>query len=213
MTITKISILLALFIFGITVLVRSDPVKSMNHGANQKTLMKVDENKASLQKKMKLEKELIKSSKKNKPKFQPGDSSTGNSANLTSTKVDVNFLEALQKNKKVRVPDSLDKAILSYGVSQGPWRTDLLAYEEVSGSRSSNSDLRQSISKPYPNGNEYAEESRKATFRLLQSKREEIFKEISMGCRFYFNPMRGHLFLEMNAAPSSEKGPGIIIPF
>ena len=33
-----------------------------------------------------------------------------------------------------------------------------------------------------------------------------------MGFRFSFNPVSGHVFLEMNAIPS-EKGPGLIIPF
>lgn len=213
MTITKISILLTLFIFGIAIHVRSDPVKSTNKGAIEETIMKVDENKASPQKKMKLGKDPIKSLKKSRAKFQSGNSFTDNGAIINSIKVDVNFLKALEEEKKSRLTESLDKVICSYGVSQDTWRTKFLAFGEVTDTKSSNSDFRRSILKSYPNGNEYFEEARKATFKLLQSKREETFKEISMGFRFSFNPMRGHMFLEMNVAPSPEKGPGIIIPF
>ena len=213
MTITKISILLTLFIFGITIHAWGDPVKSIDHGANRKMIMKVDENKASLRKKTKLGKEPIKSLKEGEAKFQSGNSFMDNGAIINSIKVDVNFLKALEEKKKPRLRESLGKVICSYEVSQDAWRTKFLAFGEVTDTKFSNSDFRRSVLKSYPNGNDYFDEARKTIFKLLQSRREETFREISMGFRFSFNPVRGHMFLEMNVAPSPEIGPGIIIPF
>ncbi len=210
----KVSILLALFIFGIFTQVWADSVKSINNAANQLTIMKMDENEVVMQKKKELTKEPTKSSKKRKAKFPPVMPYSDYGAIMGSAKPDVNFLKALEEKKKPRLIVSLDKVIYSYKHSQVDGRDKFLTFQDVIKTKSSNSDFGQPFLKPYPDGNKYFEEGRiLTTFKLLQSKREEIFKEIFMGFRFSFNPMSGHMFLEMNVTSSSENGPGLIIPF
>jgi hypothetical protein len=175
MSIKKVSVLLTLFIFGITTQVWANPVKSMKITANQITTMKMDENKIAICKKMETTKEPVK------------------------TRL---------------LLDSLDKVIFSYEFTQNAWRDKFLSFREFAEIKSPNSDLGQSASKPYAEGNKYFEEGRiLKTFKLLQSKRDELFKEIFMGFRLSFAPTSRHVFLEMNITPSSEKGPGVIIPF
>lgn len=214
MVINKVAILLGLFIFGITAQVRADLVKSINNAANQETIMKMDENKVVMQKKQGPPKEPINSLKKTKARFPSDISYSDYGAIMDGNKLDVNFLKTLEERKKPRLTDSLNKVIYSFQFSRDAWKDKFLTFREVTETRSPNSDFGQSILKPYPNGNKYFEEGRiPATYKLLQSKREELFKEIFMGFRFSFAPMSGHLFLEMNVTPSSEIGPGIIIPF
>ena len=210
----KVSILLALFIFGIFTQVWADSVKSINNAANQLTIMKMDENEVVMQKKKELTKEPTKSSKKRKARFPPIMPYSDYGAIMGVAKLDVNFLKTLKERKKLQLTDSLDKVIYSYEFSQDPWRDKFLTSRKVIETKSSNSDFGQYFLKPYPDGKKYFEEGRiLATLKLLEFKREEIFKEIFMGFRFSFNPKSGHMFLEMNVTSSSEKGSGIIIPF
>ncbi len=126
----------------------------------------------------------------------------------------VNFVKTLEEKKKPRLRDSLDKVIYSCEFSKDVWKDKFLTFRGIAEAKSSNSGSDHSVLKPYPNGNKYFEEGRiLTTFKLLQSKREELFKEVSMGFRFSFQPMSGHMFLEMNVTPASETGRGIIIPF
>lgn len=214
MTAIKVAILLTLFIFAIFIQVWANPIKSMNDAANQVTIMKMDKNKDVIQKKIGSAKEPIKSLKKSKTRSQSAIPYTDYGAILGSTKVDVNFLKALEEKKRSQWVGSLDKVIYSYPFPQNLWRDKFFSFCEVTETKSSNSDFSQSILKRYPDVNKYFEEGRiLETFKLLQSKKEEIFKEICMGFRFSFSPVSGHMFIEMNVTPSSEKGPGIIIPF
>ena len=130
----------------------------------------------------------------------------------------VNFLKNLEEKKRLQLVDSLDKAISSYKFSQNTWRNNFFNFYEVPKIKPSNSDLGQSALRPHSDENISFEEGRLlTTFKSLQSKKEEIykelFKEIFMGFRLSFAPMSGHIFWEMNSSPSSEKGPGFIIPF
>ena len=130
----------------------------------------------------------------------------------------VNFLKNLEEKKRLRLVDSLDKVISSYEFSQNTWRDNFFNFYEVPKIKPSNSDLGQSALRPHSDENISFEEGRLlTTFKSLQSKKEEIykeiFKEVFMGFRLSFAPMSGHIFLEMNASPSSEKGPGVNIPF
>jgi hypothetical protein len=105
----------------------------------------------------------------------------------------------------------LDKIIFPYDFVHSAWKDKI--FMGVAEAKSSNPDVRQPNFGPYRPGNNYFEEKRiLETFKHLQFKREELSKEIFMGFRFSFNPVSGHVFLEMNAIPS-EKGPGLIIPF
>ncbi len=212
MTAIKVAILLTLFIFAIFIQVWADPVKSLNDAANQETIMKMDENKGALQKKKSHAKEAVKSSKKSQVTSQFGIQQTDDGFMMSRSKLDINYLKAV-KAKKSLLTDFLDKVIFSYDFAQKGWRNHFPSFMEVAEAKSSDPDVSQSVLRSYPTGSRHFEEGKILdTFKLLQFKRKDISKEIFMGFRFSFNPVRGHLFLEMNAIPS-EKGPGLIIPF
>ena len=210
----KVAILLILFIFGIITQVWANPVKSINNAANQEMIMKMDENKVGIQKKTEVAKESVKSLKKRQVRSQSSIPYTDYGAIMGSVKSEINFLRTPEQKKRPLLADSLDKLVFSYEFKQNVWRDKFLSSREITEAKFQNSDSGQAILRPYPSGNKYFEEGRiPETFKLLQSKREELFKEIFMGFRFSFNPMSEHMFLEMNVTPSSEIGPGIIISF
>ena len=212
MTAIKVAILLTLFIFAIFIQVWANPVKSINDAANQETIMKMEENKGALQKKKSRAKETVKSSKKSQVTSQFGIQQTDDGFMMSRSKLDINFLKAV-KAKKSLLTDFLDKVIFSYDFAQKGWRNHFLSFMEVAKAKSSDPDVSQSVLRSYPTGSRHFEEEKILdTFKLLQFKRKDISKEIFMEFRFSFNPVRGHVFLEMNAIPS-EKGPGLIIPF
>jgi len=212
MTAIKVAILLTLFIFAIFIKVWANPVKSINDAANQVTIMKMDENKGALQKKKSRAKETVKSSKKSQVTSQFGIQQTDDGFMMSRSKLDINFLKAV-KAKKSLLTDLLDKVIFSYDFAQKGWRNHFPSFMEVAEAKSSDPDVSQSVLRSCPTGSGHFEEEKILdTFKLLQFKRKDISKEIFMGFRFSFNPVRGHLFLEMNAIPS-EKRPGLIIPF
>jgi len=212
MTAIKVAILLTLFIFGITTQVWADSVKSLNNHVNQETIMKMEENKGALQKKKSRAKETVKSSKKSQVTSQFGIQQTDDGFMMSRSKLDINFLKAV-KAKKSLMTDFLDKVIFSYDFAQKGWRNHFPSFMEVAEAKSSDPDVSQSVLRSHPTGSRHFEEEKILdTFKLLQFKRKDISKEIFMGFRFSFNPVRGHVFLEMNAIPS-EKGPGLIIPF
>jgi hypothetical protein len=212
MTAIKVAILLTLFIFAIFMQVWANPVKSINDAANQETIMKMDENKGALQKKKSHAKEAVKSSKKSQVTSQFGIQQTDDGVMMSRSKLDINYLKAV-KAKKSLLTDFLDKVIFSYDFAQKGWRNHFPSFMEVAEAKSSDPDVSQSVLRSYPTGSRHFEEGKILdTFKLLQFKRKDTSKEIFMGFRFSFNPVRGYLFLEMNAIPS-EKGPGLIIPF
>ena len=212
MTAIKVAILLTLFIFAIFIQVWANPVKSINDAANQETIMKMDENRGALQKKKSRAKEAVKSSKKSQVTSQFGIQQTDDGFMMSRSKLDINYLKAV-KAKKSLLTDFLDKVIFSYDFAQKGWRNHFPSFMEVAEAKSSDPDVSQSVLRSYPTGSRHFEEEKILdTFKLLQFKRKDISKEIFMGFRFSFNPVRGHLFLEMNAIPS-DKGPGLIIPF
>ena len=212
MTAIKVAILLTLFIFAIFIQVGANPVKSINDAANQETIMKMDENKGALQKKKSQAKETVKSSKKSQVTSQFGIQQTDDGFMMSRSKLDINYLKAA-KAKKSLLTDLLDKVIFSYDFAQKGWGNRFPSFMEVAEAKSSDLDVSQSVLRSYPTGSRHFEEEKILdTFKLLQFKRKDISKEIFMGFRFSFNPVRGHVFLEMNAIPS-EKGPGLIIPF
>ena len=213
MTAIKVAILLTLFIFAIFIQVWANPVKSINDAVNQETIMKMDENKGTLQKKKSRAKETVKSSKKNQVRSQFGIQQTDDGVMMSRSRLDINFLKAVKAEKKSLLTDFLDKVIFSYDFAQKGWRNHFPSFMEVAEAKSSDPDVSQSVLRSYPTGSRHFEEEKILdTFKLLQFKRKDISKEISMGFRFSFNPVRGHVFLEMNAIPS-EKRPGLIIPF
>ena len=196
MVLGKVAILLTLFIFGMIAGAWCDPVKSMKGAAVQLTTVKIDENKAVLQKKKASAKESAEWSKKSQAMLR-----------------DVNFLRTLEERKRSQWVESSDKVINSREFSENTWRDRFFSPRQMRENKSSGSDFAQSILKPSPDENGYFEQERiLTTLRLLQSK-EEILKEIFMGVRFSFDLMNGHVFLEMNVAPSSEKRSGFMIRF
>jgi hypothetical protein len=208
-----ISILLTFFIFVIVTQVGANEVKSLKYAANRETMIKMGGNTGSLQKKIEPAKEPARSTKKLKAGLQSG-MLFDYGGTPESTKFSANFLEALAEVKKFPLRDSLYKVIHSYPLFQNNWREWSLTSGEIGGAKSSNSGSGQSISNPYPIGDYYfGKGTTPSTFKLLQSKRDEPFKEIFMGFRLSLDPKRAHMLVEMNISPSSEKGPGVIIPF
>jgi hypothetical protein len=213
------AILLFLFIFGITTLVYADSVKSIKNTVNQETTIKMDENKVPRQKKAGVAKGSMKLFTKHKVKSQSSIPYSDDGELIVSTQFNANFLTTLKEKEKSPLAKSFDnksfdKMIYFDGFSQNAWGEKFLNFKGVAEAKSTNPGVSQSHSGSYPPGNKYFEERRiLETFKLLQLKREEISKEIFMGFHFSFNPLRGHMFLEMNAIPSFEKGPGFVIPF
>jgi hypothetical protein len=213
MIIMNVSILLILFIFAIVTHAWSDPGKSMSYAANQVTTMKIDENKGLVQKKKKPALKRAKSIKKENGKSQSALCLAGDGATLGGTKRDVDFLRAVEEKRKARWID-LDQILKSAEFLQNTRNNHFLSSREAPAAKSSNSDFSQSISKAFPDGSNYFEGGTKSeTLRHLESKKEEILREIFMGLRFSFTPTGRHVVLEMNVSPSSEKGPGLVIPF
>ena len=210
----KVVSLSFLLIFGIITTIRAESIKSINNGLNQETTIKMKENGIGLQKKARHRKFPDESLKKSKAKFQSSLSYTDDEGRGSSKNFDVNLLKVTEEKKKNLLPDSLDKLIYVDKISQEGGIGKYLTLQEINKTNSSNSDFGQFVPRPRQNGTKYFEEEKTlATLKLLQSKREEIFSEIFLGFRFSFYPMSRHIFLEMNVAPSSEKGPGIMIPF
>ena len=202
MVLRKVAILLTLFIFGMIARAWCDPVKSKKGAAIQLTTMKMDENRAVLQKKTVPAKESAEWSKKSQAKLR-----------------DVNFLRTLEEKKRSQWVESSDKVIYSREFSENAWRNKFSGPLQVRETKSSSSDSGQSvlkpypILKPYPDGDGSFEEGKiLTTLKLLQS-REETFKEIFMGFRFSVDLTNGHALLEMNVAPSTEKRSGFMIRF
>ena len=196
MVLRKVAILLTLFIFGMIARAWCDPVKSIKGAAIQLTTMKMDENRAVLQKKTEPAKESAEWFKKNQAKLRV-----------------VNFLRTLEEKKRSQWVESSDKVIYSREFLENAWRNKFFSPQQVRETKSSSSDFGQSILKPYPDGDGSFEEGKiLTTLKLLQS-REETFKEIFMGFRFSVDLTNGHVLLEMNVAPSTEKRSGFMIRF
>jgi hypothetical protein len=207
MVIKKVSILFPLFIFGITTSVWPDSIKSIDNTTNPLRTTKMDENRTIMQKK-------TESPKKSKARSRPALPYSDFGAMMGDTKRDVNFLKAAKEKKKPPLTDFTDKVIFSYDFAQNGWMDHFPSFMGVAEGKSSNSEVRQSHFGSHPPANQYFEEGRiLTTFRHLQPRKDESFKEISMGFRFSFNPLSGHVFLDMNATPSSEGRTGIMIPF
>ena len=212
MMIKSAAILLFLFIFGITNQVYADSVKSIENTVNRETIMKIDENRVALQKKTEMVKDPPKASKKHTSEFLSNISYKDRW--WVTDNAQLNFLRTSEEKKKTSLTDYLDKVIYSYGFPQNAWGEKFLNFRGSAEAKSLNTDVNQSHLRPNPSGNKYFEERRiLEVFKLLQLKREEISKEIVMGFRLSFNPVSGHMFLEMNVTPSFEKGSGIIVPF
>ena len=196
MLIRRVAILLSLFIFAMIDRAWCDPVKSVNKAAVQLTKMKMDENKAVMQEKTDLAKKSTEWSKKSQANFR-----------------DRNLLRTPEEKKKPQWVESQDKLIYSREVLENAWRNRFFSSRQVTEPKSSAQGSEKSILKPNQGGNGYFEEGRiLTTLRLLQSK-EETFKEIFMGFRFSVDLTHGHVLLEMNVTPSSEKRSGFIIRF
>jgi hypothetical protein len=210
----KVSILLILFIFGISIQVWADSVKSINHASNPINTIKMDENNGYVQRKMESGKEPLNITKKQGTGIQLVPPYSNDGAITISSEPNVNFLITLEQRKKLRWIDSLNLMISTFEFSQADREEKFLNYRKVSGIKSYDQEFGISSMNPSPNGNiHFEEEGKLTTLKHLQSKRDEIFNEIFMGFRFSLKPMSRFIFLEINITPSPEKGPGVMIPF
>jgi hypothetical protein len=193
MALKKVSILLILSIFGVTVRAWCDPVKSIHGTAIQLMTVKLDENKAPVLKTAKGSPEWLK-----KDQARPRD---------------LNLLNPFEGKKKLSLMESLNKIIHSRELPENGWRNKFSNSLHAAETRSPRSDSEQSPLKAYPDENGLFEQAKTFTkLKLLQS-REEIFKEIFMGVCFSFDLTNGHMLLEMNVTPSPEKRSGFSIRF
>ncbi len=205
MTVKRISILLILSIFAITTYAWGAPEKSVNNAANGGTAMKMHDNKGVLEKKGKPASEPIKSSKKRNTRSQSARPRQDDRPITGGIRKDVDFLKAVEEKKGTKWI-ALDPSISSSELLPRNVHCEVLSLRESLAGESS--------SKPFPGVSQYFEAGTKLqTLRLLESRKEEVLKEIFMGLRFSFPPVSRHVVLEMNVAPHSEKAHGLIIPF
>jgi hypothetical protein len=192
----RVSILLTLFIFGMIAWAWCDPVKSNNGAAVRLTSTKIDENKAAMLK-----------------KTEPANGSPNWLKRSQARPGHVSFLTILDEKKGSQWVESLNKVIYSPEFSENVRRNEFSKALYATGTQSSSSDSGKSILKAYPDENGSLEQSNTFTkLRLLQS-REETFKEIFMGVCFSFDLTSGHVILEMNVTPSTDKRSGFLIRF
>jgi hypothetical protein len=173
-----------------------DPVKSGDDAAIPLTAMKMDENNAAMLKKKEPAKEFPEWLKKSQAKPR-----------------DVNLLRILEEKKRSQRVEPSDKVIYTLEFSEHLWRNKLSNSLYGMETKPSSSDGRQSNWVVYPDDNGSMEQANPFTkLRLLES-REETFKEIFMGVYFSFDLTNGHVFLEMNVTPSTDKRSGFLIRF
>jgi hypothetical protein len=173
-----------------------DPGKLIKDAANPLTTMKMSGNKAIPLEKVGPPNEPADSSKKTQAKSQH-----------------VDLLKAIEEKMNSLRLGSLDEVTYTREFSESARRNNFLGPRQVKEVKSSGSDSGQSILKPSPDGNGYFGETRTLrTPKLLPSK-EETLKKMFMGFSFIFDLTYGHLLLEMNVAPSSERKSGFIIHF
>jgi hypothetical protein len=209
----KVAILLFLFIFGIMTHVWADQVKFINNAAGQEMSMHMDKNRTALQKKNVPPNEPIDLLKRSEDKIQSDISYTDYGVRINMIKSKINFLKALEQEKKPLLKELLDKLTFSYEFTQNVSKYRFSMFLENTKVKSPNSDFSQLILTPYPNWSKYFEEGGGLTrLKLHQSKRIEILKEIFLGLRLSFPPMNGYILLDMNGTPSYEKGSSFIIP-
>lgn len=213
MAVLNVSILLFLFIFATAPHAWSDPDKSMNAAANRITTRKVPENKGIVQKKRKPTLKPAPSIRKGNSKSQSALPCPEEGAALASTGSNVDFLKAVEEKRRTRWID-LDQIVSSPEFLRSIRNNHFFGSRAAPATKSSNRDSNQSISKPFPADSKYLEGRTKLeALKHLESKKEEILREIFMGLHFSFTPISRHVVLEMNVSPSYERGPGLIIPF
>ncbi len=201
----KISILSVLFIFAIAGHAWSGPDKSMKNAANSVTTVKINKNKGLLQKKVKPASKPVKSPKKSNTKPQSAPCCPDVEPIPEIAKKDVDFLKAIQERKETRwiglYPTIYSSEFLPAGLTPA-----VFISREVPAGKTS--------SKPFPVGSRYFEGGMKLeTLRRLESRKEELLREIFMGLRFSFTPASRQMVLQMNVATPSEEVPSLTVPF
>ncbi|NWG03097.1 MAG: hypothetical protein HXY44_09605 [Syntrophaceae bacterium] len=155
---------------------------------------------------------FIQRSKNLTPEFQPNLSWKDRWWDFDDAKL--NFLKIIEEKRKNRLTENFEKLDPPYLFSKNGWGEKILNIHSRVEAKSFHSNMAPSFGGSSPPDNKYVEERRiLETFKLLQLKRDELYKELFMGIRFSFHPLRGQMFFEMNATPSLEKGSALTIPF
>jgi len=183
----NVSILLILFIFGSSVCAWCDPVKSIKDAAVQLTTMKVEINKAALQKKTEPAKEPAGWMKRSQDKLRG-----------------VDFLGILEEKKKSQWVKSSDGVISSVEFSANVWKNKFSGVLQAKEIKPSNSDSEKPVLKSYPDRNGLFEEGKILTTLKLLGSKEETFKQLFMGLGFSYDLASGHMSLELNVTPPTE---------
>jgi len=192
----RVAILLTLFIFGNAIHAWCDPVKTTKNNDTPLKAMKIDGIKALLLKKAGPANEPADSSKGPQTKFEDGD-----------------LLRILEEKMRFLWQGSWDEMISIREFSRSGRGYNFFGPPQLKDLKSSGSDSGQSILKPPPDEEGYfGDVTMLRTLRLLSS-REETLKKMFMGLSFSLDLTYGHLLLEMNVTPSSERKSGFIIHF
>ncbi|HXX35859.1 MAG TPA: hypothetical protein VEM15_15420 [Thermodesulfobacteriota bacterium] len=217
---TKImSILLTFFIFVIVSQAGANDVKSRENTTNRDPTIRKDENRIGLLKRTEPVEERAASQKKLKARFQSTISYSDPNPGTTTgsrTKLRFDLLRVQKQKKQFHLSESLQKVIYSFEFFEDPWRDRFLRSRETNSTNSLDSNFGQVSLNRYlnPEPEKYFDEGKtQSTLKLLQSKREEIFKEVFVGFRFSFGAENTHALPEMRISPSFERGAGFIIAF
>lgn len=211
--IKKVSILLILFIFGTIAPGWTDEVKSIDNMTNQEIREIMDKNKATLREKKRLAITATQLSKITQNRSPTNIPYIDYGLRVRRATLKINFLKAVEENKRSPLSECLDRVISSYDFVQHVWKDKLFNFMGTAEAHLSKPELSQSNLGSPSTGNKYFDEDKFLDkFMLLKPKREEIFKEIFMELRLTYIPVSRHVFLEMNVTPSENKT-GFIISF
>jgi hypothetical protein len=123
-------------------------------------------------------------------------------------------LKAVGEKKGYPLTECLHKIISSHEFVENVWKGRSSYFVGAAEARSLNPENSYSHLGSSLLGNRYFKErTALATLKLLQPKKEELFREIFMGFHFSFTPLSGRMFLDLNATPSPETRTGMFIPF
>ena len=179
---------------------------------HQERIIKVEINKGTLQKKKGHVKTTAKSSGKSQnrsPKMIPY---VDYGAMMGKPILSLNFIKAVEEKKRSSWAECLDRVTSSYAIARHASRNNLFNFMGNAEAQPSKPEPNPSLWGALSKENKYLGDSGVLEkFKLLQPKKEDLFKEISMGFRLTINPVSGHVFIEMNVTPS-DKVNGFILP-
>ncbi len=210
----RISILSFLFIFAVAPCARGDSDKSINDGTHRISTMKMNGNRGTVQKKKSPKLSPAKPLKKGSSKSGSALGALEEKSVAAAIQRDMDFLKRVEEKKK-------SEWIHPDHILESPEFSQAISAQEFFNGRGvrvipfPNTGFDDPIPKSVLTGGKYLGAATKLeALKHLESRKEELLREIFMGLRFSFIPTGRHMVLEMNVnTPFSENGPGLMIPF